>query len=444
MITGPGPASILGDSFLSKVNLLAFGDHKAGYWLPPLRNLATAACNAAAAKLVVASCPDFAKLFAYEVANRDEVAEINGRVYYQDTAGREKTPSGVFTVTCYDYDFPPTAAGALVVADRQPMCKTQGINGAFKCRYHRRVQIIGMANLGTWDVFTPVALPKGTTIDISDAQTWPDIECDIKPLNFPTGTYTGRLSTDAQSVVYEAGAIQLNPDRSAACTPNGCGPSGDIWLTSIPIERLIPDAWYLLSCGNHDCCYATCGVTKQLCDDEFLRNMNWQCNQLEDAAERLLCLKAAPIYFTAVSKAGKSAFQTAQIENFCVGPSAATAAISGKVEFAGSWNGVLEGATVTCYDRDFGVNPNDRMCMAKTGRDGSFKCYYFKMTDGETWDDDLGFEGPDIGCSVLPAKDGSVAFEGPTKVLKLTEDSKEGDINVGTIRVTADGDIYRG
>jgi hypothetical protein len=434
MVTGPGPAGILGSSLLESLNFLALGDHTAGYWLPPLRNLASASCDAAAAKLVVASCPDFAKLAAYVVAKRDEVAEISGRVYYLDTDGRQQAPNGVFTVTCYDYDFPPTDLDALVVSDRDTMCTTNGVNGIFRCRYHRRIRMIW--NLGAWDVFT-----RGLPPDTSQQQTWPDIECDIKPPTFPTGTYTGRLSTDELRIEYNAGAIELNPDRSAACNPNGCGPSGDLWLVGIPNDYLVPDTWFLLSCGNHDCCYATCGTTQQHCDDEFLRNMNWECYQLKTAAERKLCWEAAPLYQKAVKKFGESAFKTAQMENFCVGPSASTAAISGKVKFSGVLSDVLKGATVTCYDMDTAFD--DVMCMAKTGNDGSFKCYYFKKSDGETWDDITGFEGPDVGCSVLPAKDALVTFEGPTEVLGLTEDSKEGDIDVGTLVVTASGKFFK-
>jgi pimeloyl-ACP methyl ester carboxylesterase len=428
------------ESFQNAASVLSgwgLADHKAQYWLTVLRNLATSTCQAAAAKrLITFACPDFGKFTASVVAPAVEVAEIKGSVYYLDSAGRKQVPTGKVSITCYDYDTP--APTALLMEDKEPMCTTEFVNGKFRCRYHRKMQLAWV--FGSWDVVSP-APGKDIPFDTSEAQSWPDIECDIKPQAFLTGTYTGRLSTNQYNVVYNAGDIKLIPDRSKSCVPNGCGPSSELWIMKIAVEeKRLFDTWFTDSCANHDCCYATCGTTQKMCDDEFYMNMKWQCYQLPSAGERLRCMASAPIYYRLVQEYGEGPHKTAQIKSFCLGPSASTAAISGKVMLADA-NGqpsALVGALITCYDRD-PWPVNELMCMAKSDASGGFTCYYYKKDSSTPWDDSLLFPLPDIGCSIQHIKVNTA-----TSILAFDEDWKQAPVlDVGTIVVTASGEISK-
>jgi hypothetical protein len=164
---------------------------------------------------------------------------------------------------------------------------------------------------------------------------------------------------------------------------------------------------------------------------------------------------------------------TAQIKSFCPGPSAATAAISGRILFFdGAQISPLVGAVVACYDVDVGLS-NELMCMAKSDGAGAFSCYYYTKLNDDRWDSgpmqyddrwdsgpmqyddrwdsgpmqyddrwDSGprqSSGPDIGCSVRHAM---VNFNNPTKILALAEDWTQAPVlNVGTLGVDAVGSI---
>jgi pimeloyl-ACP methyl ester carboxylesterase len=400
------------------------GDHAAMYWLPPLRNLAADACDAAvSSNLITPPCPDFAKLTASVVAPTDEVAVIRGSVYYMYAAGQKQVPTGVVDVTCYDYDAP--AAATLLVDEREPMCKAQGVGGKFSCRYHRKTAILW--RFGAWDVISPG--------DWSEAQSWPDIECDIKPAGFLTGTHTGRLSENEDAVETDAGEILLNPDRSDGCKLSGCG----VWLLKVPANKLSP--WFKVPCKQHACCYSTCGTTQKLCDDELQRNMEWKCHQLASASQRALCMTSSLVYYGAAHTFGADSWESAQIANFCLGPGKGKAAIIGRIVLADATGHrlALAGVLVRCYDRD--PLSAELMCMAKSSASGDFRCYYLVRDSKNPWDFAPGFNNPDIGCSVQHKR---VKYNKETNILAFNEDWKQAPtLHVGTIVVTAAGNIYK-
>jgi hypothetical protein len=376
ILDGPTPAQTPAPGGVSDVRA---GDHTARYWLTVLRNLATTTCQAAAARRSITFvCPDFAKLTAVVVAPTVEVAEMSGVVYYLDNAGRRQIPPGKVSVTCYDDDTPPPGSMALTVGDdREPMCTADAVNGEFVCRYHRKTRV--MSIFGPWDVMSLTA-SASRPVDTSEAQSWPDIQCDIKSQAFLTGTVTGTLVTNHKYEEYITGFIKLNADRSKSCALDTCLPSTDLRTTKPPADKLS----FADSLTNHACCYCTCGTSQCKCDDELLANMYWQCYQLQTAPDRLRCRVSAQVAWNA-ARSG-SAHMTAQIKSFCPGPGAATAAISGRILFFdGAQISPLVGAVVACYDVDVGLS-NELMCMAKSDGAGAFSCYYYTKLNDDRWD----------------------------------------------------------
>jgi RHS repeat-associated protein len=95
------------------------------------------------------------------------------------------------------------------------------------------------------------------------------------------------------------------PDPTYVPKPNGCtivgSPFGGYSFTS--------------ACNNHDICYSTCNVAKNVCDDRFLQEMMRICS----AGRRrvgffnwLSCQVAAREYFAAVQLVGERFYQAAQ------------------------------------------------------------------------------------------------------------------------------------
>lgn len=117
-----------------------------------------------------------------------------------------------------------------------------------------------------------------------------------------------------QEATLDLGAIQLYPDRSGRCSPNSCGPH-DITdaITNGMLhwgwdgDLAVPDTYFEQVCGNHDCCYNTCGTSQQLCDTELLELARSECRMA------LTCNAHLPdAYYWGVSGLGAHSFAMAQ------------------------------------------------------------------------------------------------------------------------------------
>ncbi len=112
-------------------------------------------------------------------------------------------------------------------------------------------------------------------------------------------------------------------------TFNGCGPESGLDLPALGHGDFIPDeplelANFFEACKGHDCCYGMCQSDKAACDQTFLQGMIAACkasvgstlNLLtpQGAAEYLICLDLASIYYAAVGKTpdGEAAYLSAQ------------------------------------------------------------------------------------------------------------------------------------
>jgi hypothetical protein len=96
-----------------------------------------------------------------------------------------------------------------------------------------------------------------------------------------------------------------------------CGPgpydAASILVPQSPLGFNFKDA----GCYQHDVCYGTCGKTQEQCDNEFLTDLQKECNAKGSWLGRPLCYLMAQSYYGAVSSWGKNAFQESQKYNNC-------------------------------------------------------------------------------------------------------------------------------
>jgi len=89
---------------------------------------------------------------------------------------------------------------------------------------------------------------------------------------------------------------------------------------------VVPDCFYVAgitgprrvcfrsACSRHDSCYGMCSKTKSKCDNVFLRKMRRICRSrfLFDRLARWDCYRVARVYFRAVNRWGRGAYDDAQ------------------------------------------------------------------------------------------------------------------------------------
>jgi RHS repeat-associated protein len=119
-------------------------------------------------------------------------------------------------------------------------------------------------------------------------------------------------------------------------TPNGCGPENPKWLNVMIPEGFFPKLGgynFGPACDAHDICWGVCGADRKTCDDQFLKDLQTQCDKWVDKLygpggiygwigdgklkeiDRRACYRDAKVYHRGVSsKLGDGAFKEAQKE----------------------------------------------------------------------------------------------------------------------------------
>jgi hypothetical protein len=168
---------------------------------------------------------------------------FTGRVSFQ----RKAAPTG----RVYPSDVPLTCyalvRGAFLKADHVKLCSTTtDKDGFFKCEQ-----------------------------SALDPYTGGEFYCQFEAVS----GVTMRYRTPGIKGTSGLGDVTLYPDRRnlPGCSKNKCGAadpkySGPILKAlGLPMDGdpEVPDCWFGDICDNHDCCYSECGVSQELCDDEF-------------------------------------------------------------------------------------------------------------------------------------------------------------------------------
>jgi hypothetical protein len=96
-----------------------------------------------------------------------------------------------------------------------------------------------------------------------------------------------------------------------------CGPhTSDPWSMVIP-QKPFGYNFKDTACYNHDICYGVCGKSQGQCDNEFLSDMEKECNSKGNWFERQTCLAAARPYYWIVGGLGGDAYKDSQKHSKC-------------------------------------------------------------------------------------------------------------------------------
>ena len=73
------------------------------------------------------------------------------------------------------------------------------------------------------------------------------------------------------------------------------------------------------ACNEHDYCYATLGVDRKQCDQDFRTNMNAICEVLDNKSAVKTCKDVATLWYDGVRLGGKEAYDNGQTwaQGFC-------------------------------------------------------------------------------------------------------------------------------
>jgi hypothetical protein len=127
------------------------------------------------------------------------------------------------------------------------------------------------------------------------------------------------LSLNTSWLLAENLRIIVQGTSGAECfgKTNGCGPGG-------ALSVLVPEcpwqvACFTSACDEHDLCYVTCGIDRDLCDQQFAANLMAICDERygEDDPRRGPCITAAYIYAEVVARFGESFFEQGQVACGC-------------------------------------------------------------------------------------------------------------------------------
>jgi RHS repeat-associated protein len=96
-----------------------------------------------------------------------------------------------------------------------------------------------------------------------------------------------------------------------------CGPHRSSILSLIIPQHPLGYNFKDTACYNHDVCYGICGKSQGQCDDEFLTDMEKECNSKGNWFERQACLLATKPYYYIVGGLGGGAYKDSQKYNKC-------------------------------------------------------------------------------------------------------------------------------
>jgi len=208
---------------------------------------------------------------------------IKGNVYDADKTSRI---SGA-TLTCYDYDS--------VGRNDYLTSGYSKYDGNFDLKFTAKSVSSWCSG---WDCADLISLRN------------PDVYCKVTKYGY-LPYHTKMVENHDQSRDVNFYGVPLFPDRSNQCRPDGC-----TW---------VPDYVFTGQCNNHDCCYATCGKSKQSCDNEFYHIMFSRCRDVfgQEYSSLSGCYAIANLYYTGVTTApitsGKAldAYRNAQRMSRC-------------------------------------------------------------------------------------------------------------------------------